>query len=127
MLSLYDKNFKLPELLPKFNKLFIEKMQSPLALLPPTADDDTVNFKKCRIQNMQSVFTLDEYVTNVENDLIFFKPRGLTPIGGISSERSGLGLNANSSSGSALGGISNGMYRNSDKKFFFYGFFINLN
>lgn len=44
MLSLYDKNFKLPELLPKFNKLFIEKMQSPLALLPPTADDDTVNF-----------------------------------------------------------------------------------
>lgn len=39
MLSLYDKNFKLPELLPKFNKLFIEKMQCPLALLPPSADE----------------------------------------------------------------------------------------
>lgn len=43
MLSLYDKTFKLPELLPKFNKLFIEKMQCPLALLPPTADEETVN------------------------------------------------------------------------------------
>lgn len=42
MLSLYDKNFKLPELLPKFNKLFLEKMQSPLALIPPTADEETV-------------------------------------------------------------------------------------
>lgn len=54
MLSLYDKNFKLPELLPKFNKLFIEKMQSPLALLPPTADDDTV------IISMQCIFALGE-------------------------------------------------------------------
>lgn len=43
MLSLYDKNFKLPELLPKFNKLFIEKMQCPLALLPPSADEEAVN------------------------------------------------------------------------------------
>lgn len=43
MLSLYDKNFKLPELLPKFNKLFIEKMQCPLALLPPPADEEAVN------------------------------------------------------------------------------------
>lgn len=42
MLSLYDKNFKLPELLPKFNKLFIEKMQCPLALLPPPADEEAV-------------------------------------------------------------------------------------
>lgn len=42
MLSLYDKNFKLPELLPKFNKLFIEKMQCPLALLPPSADEEAV-------------------------------------------------------------------------------------
>lgn len=43
MLSLYDKNFKLPELLPKFNKLFIEKMHCPLALLPPTADEEVVS------------------------------------------------------------------------------------
>lgn len=42
MLSLYDKNCKLPELLPKFNKLFIEKMQYPLALLPTTAEEETV-------------------------------------------------------------------------------------
>lgn len=47
MLSLYDKNFKLPELLPKFNKLFIEKMQCPLALLPPPADEETVNGIAC--------------------------------------------------------------------------------
>lgn len=33
-------------------------------------------------------------------------PRGLTPIGGLSSERSGLGVSSNSSSGSVLGGIS---------------------
>lgn len=45
MLSLYDKNFKLPELLPKFNKLFIEKMQCPLALLPPPADEEAVNIQ----------------------------------------------------------------------------------
>lgn len=42
MLSLYDKSCKLPELLPKFNKLFIEKMQHPLALLPTTAEEETV-------------------------------------------------------------------------------------
>lgn len=42
MLSLYDKNVKLPELLPKFKKLFIEKMQCPLALLPPSTDDEVV-------------------------------------------------------------------------------------
>lgn len=39
MLSLHDKSFKLPELLPKFHKLFIEKMQCPLALLPPSSDE----------------------------------------------------------------------------------------
>lgn len=43
MLSLYDKNFKMPELLPKYNKLYIEKMQCPLALLPPSADEETVS------------------------------------------------------------------------------------
>lgn len=42
MLSLYDKNVKLPELLPKFKKLFIEKIQCPLALLPPSIEDDVV-------------------------------------------------------------------------------------
>lgn len=42
MLSLYDKNFKLPELLPNYHKLFIEKMQGPLALLPPTSDEEVV-------------------------------------------------------------------------------------
>lgn len=42
MLSLHDKNFKLPELLPKYHKLFIEKMQCPLALLPPTSDEEVV-------------------------------------------------------------------------------------
>lgn len=55
MLSLYDKNFKLPELLPKFNKLFIEKMQCPLALLPPSADEQeavniTISSCVCVIQ-----------------------------------------------------------------------------
>lgn len=34
MLSLFDRTIKLPELLPKFKKLFIEKMQTPLALIP---------------------------------------------------------------------------------------------
>lgn len=43
MLSLYDKNVKLPELLPKFKKLFIEKIQCPLALLPPSTDDEVVS------------------------------------------------------------------------------------
>lgn len=37
------------------------------------------------------------------------QPRGLTPIGGMSSERSGLGLSSNNSSGSALGGISSSL------------------
>lgn len=39
------------------------------------------------------------------------QPRGLTPISGISSERSGLGLSSNSSSGSALSGISTSLGR----------------
>lgn len=42
MLSLHDKSFQLPELLPKYHKLFIEKMQSPLALLPPSSDEEVV-------------------------------------------------------------------------------------
>lgn len=43
MLSLYDKNVKLPELLPKFKKLFMEKIQCPLALLPPSTEEDMVS------------------------------------------------------------------------------------
>lgn len=39
------------------------------------------------------------------------QPRGLTPIGGLSSERSGLGISSNSSSGSALGGIGSSLGR----------------
>lgn len=45
MLLLFDKNIKLPELLPKFKKLFIEKVQCPLALLPPSTDDEMVSFQ----------------------------------------------------------------------------------
>lgn len=40
-----------------------------------------------------------------------FQPRGLTPIGGIASERSGLGLSSNNSSGSALSGINSSLGR----------------
>lgn len=45
MLSLFDKNCKQPELLPKYNNLFIEKMQRPLALTPPYADEESVSIK----------------------------------------------------------------------------------
>ena len=43
MLSLYDKNIKTPELLPKYKKLYIEKVQCPLALLPPSSEEDVVS------------------------------------------------------------------------------------
>ncbi|XP_055688107.1 GIGYF family protein Gyf [Lutzomyia longipalpis] len=39
MLSLFDKNIKVPEILPKFKNLFVEKIQCPLALTPSTEDD----------------------------------------------------------------------------------------
>lgn len=39
MLSLFDKSIRIPEILPKFKKLFIEKIQSPLALSPSTEDE----------------------------------------------------------------------------------------
>uniref|UniRef100_A0A1B0CYM1 Uncharacterized protein n=1 Tax=Phlebotomus papatasi TaxID=29031 RepID=A0A1B0CYM1_PHLPP len=39
MLSLFDKNIKIPEILPKFKNLFVEKVQCPLALTPTTEDD----------------------------------------------------------------------------------------
>lgn len=32
MLSLFDKNFKLPEVYSKYKKLFVDKIQCPLAL-----------------------------------------------------------------------------------------------
>lgn len=39
MLSLFDKNIKLPEIYAKYKKLFVEKIQCPLALTPPTDDE----------------------------------------------------------------------------------------
>lgn len=39
MLSLFDKNIALPEILPRFKKLFMEKIQLPLALVPNTDED----------------------------------------------------------------------------------------
>lgn len=42
MLSLFEKNnIKIPDILPKFKKLYNDKTQSPLALTP-TTEDDTV-------------------------------------------------------------------------------------
>lgn len=52
---------------------------------------------------MDFFFTFVVIVVNVCTEQ---PPRGLTPIGGLSSERSSLGLSSNSSSGSVLGGIS---------------------
>lgn len=71
MLSLFDKNFKQPELLPKYNKLFIEKMQCPLALLPPTADEDSVSLETVmslliHIQIQIQIHSFVIVVTNVE-------------------------------------------------------------
>lgn len=39
MLSLYDKTFKLPEVYAKYKRLFVEKIQCPLALTPSAEDD----------------------------------------------------------------------------------------
>lgn len=43
MLSLFEKNnIKMPDILPKFKKLYIDKIQSPLALTPTTEDDTVI-------------------------------------------------------------------------------------
>ena len=39
MLSLFDKSIGIPDILPKFKKLFIEKIQCPLALTPSTEEE----------------------------------------------------------------------------------------
>ncbi|XP_004520931.1 GIGYF family protein CG11148 isoform X2 [Ceratitis capitata] len=39
MLSLFDKNYNMPEILPTFKKIFIEKVQLPLALTPSTDEE----------------------------------------------------------------------------------------
>ncbi|EDW10895.1 GIGYF family protein Gyf [Drosophila mojavensis] len=39
MLSLFDRNCLLPQILPSFKKLFIEKVQYPLALTPSSEDE----------------------------------------------------------------------------------------
>lgn len=62
MLSLHDKSFKLPELLPKYHKLFIEKMQCPLALLPPSSDDEVVR---------DEAVLYDSNIFILNDDLIF--------------------------------------------------------
>ncbi|XP_037954861.1 GIGYF family protein CG11148 isoform X2 [Teleopsis dalmanni] len=41
MLSLFDKNCNMPDVLPMYKKLFIEKVQYPVALLP-TSDDEMI-------------------------------------------------------------------------------------
>lgn len=56
MLSLYDKNFKQPELLPKYHKLFIEKMQCPLALLPPTTEEESVSLRLFMLPPPQTLY-----------------------------------------------------------------------
>lgn len=43
MLSLYDENAKKPELLPKFSKLYSEKMQCPLALSTASLEEEIVS------------------------------------------------------------------------------------
>ncbi|KAH8266713.1 hypothetical protein KR026_004404 [Drosophila bipectinata] len=40
MLSLFDRNCLLPQILPSFKKLFIEKVQYPLALTPSSDEDN---------------------------------------------------------------------------------------
>ncbi|KAH8325448.1 hypothetical protein KR074_003059 [Drosophila pseudoananassae] len=42
MLSLFDRNCLLPQILPSFKKLFIEKVQYPLALTP-SSDEDNIS------------------------------------------------------------------------------------
>ncbi|XP_017477314.1 PREDICTED: PERQ amino acid-rich with GYF domain-containing protein CG11148 isoform X2 [Rhagoletis zephyria] len=39
MLSLFDKNYNMPEILPTFKKIFVEKVQLPLALTPSTDEE----------------------------------------------------------------------------------------
>lgn len=40
MLSLFDRNCLLPQILPSFKKLFVEKVQYPLALTPSSDEDN---------------------------------------------------------------------------------------
>jgi PERQ amino acid-rich with GYF domain-containing protein len=49
MLSLFDINVKLPEILPKFKKLFVEKVQFPLAFSPPTEEEAVSSTFRCVI------------------------------------------------------------------------------
>ncbi|XP_052854923.1 GIGYF family protein Gyf isoform X1 [Drosophila gunungcola] len=43
MLSLFDRNCLLPQILPSFKKLFVEKVQYPLALTPSSEEDNNQN------------------------------------------------------------------------------------
>ncbi|XP_026839015.1 GIGYF family protein CG11148 isoform X2 [Drosophila erecta] len=43
MLSLFDRNCLLPHILPSFRKLFVEKVQYPLALTPSSEEDTNQN------------------------------------------------------------------------------------
>ncbi|XP_016994862.1 GIGYF family protein Gyf isoform X2 [Drosophila takahashii] len=43
MLSLFDRNCMLPQILPSFKKLFVEKVQYPLALTPSSEEDSNQN------------------------------------------------------------------------------------
>ncbi|KAH8384902.1 hypothetical protein KR200_000948 [Drosophila serrata] len=43
MLSLFDRNCLLPQILPSFKKLFVEKVQYPLALTPSSEEDSNPN------------------------------------------------------------------------------------
>ncbi|XP_033168031.1 GIGYF family protein CG11148 [Drosophila mauritiana] len=43
MLSLFDRNCLLPQILPSFKKLFVEKVQYPLALTPSSEEDINQN------------------------------------------------------------------------------------
>ncbi|XP_017019119.1 GIGYF family protein Gyf isoform X2 [Drosophila kikkawai] len=43
MLSLFDRNCLLPQILPSFKKLFVEKVQYPLALTPSSEEDNNPN------------------------------------------------------------------------------------
>ncbi|XP_016944151.2 GIGYF family protein Gyf isoform X2 [Drosophila suzukii] len=43
MLSLFDRNCMLPQILPSFKKLFVEKVQYPLALTPSSDEDNNQN------------------------------------------------------------------------------------
>lgn len=46
MLSLFDKaKQQLPEVLPRYRKLFIENIQNPLTMTPDTEDEITVKHK----------------------------------------------------------------------------------